>query len=177
MFLQSVLQNSSTLGRLGAVTLAAPRLASCTNQRGTKTGATVWCLKWRNEAQVWISSDSGLEQSGKSIPSPLVVEKASSVARMFVLVSKNYFWLSRRNGTIWCLVGKMGVGEMGLTHWKEVSVTNLKSEKSLLFPLNASVFIKGKVWKLKWNTGNSLVSRPRPAFRHLQYRKAVEGLE
>ena len=34
---------------------------------------------------------------------------------------------------------------MGLTHWKEVSVMNLKSEKSLLFPLNASVFIKGKV--------------------------------
>ena len=83
MIFQSMLQNSSTLGRLGAVTLAAPGLVI--QIKGTKTDATVWCMK---EAQVWISSDLGLEQSGKSTPSPLVVEKASSVAGMFVLASK-----------------------------------------------------------------------------------------
>ena len=47
---------------------------------------------------------------------PLVVEKTSSVAWIFVLVSKNYFWLSRRNGTIWFLVGEMGVIEMRLIY-------------------------------------------------------------
>ena len=45
-----------------------------------------------------------------------VVEKASSVAWMLVLVSQNYFWLSRRIGTIWYLVSEMRIGEMRLTH-------------------------------------------------------------
>ena len=47
-----------------------------------------WLIK---EAQVWMSSDLGLEQSGKSIPLISVVEKASYVALMLVLVSKIYF--------------------------------------------------------------------------------------
>ena len=81
-----MLQNSSTLGR----TLAAPRLVVQIEEAQKLV---------QLEAQVWISSDLGFAQSGKSTPLPLVVEKANSVAWIFVLVSKNYFWLSRRDGT------------------------------------------------------------------------------
>ena len=109
MFLQSMLQNSTT-GQIRICNVGCCQ-GTCINRRGTKTGATVWCMKWIKVAQVykWISSNLGFEQSGKSTLSLLVVEKATSLAWMFVLVSKNYFWLSRRNGTIWFLVGEMGL--------------------------------------------------------------------
>ena len=86
-----MLQNSSTLGR----TLAAPRLVLQIEEAQKLV---------QLEVQVWISSNLGFVQSGKSTPSRLVVEKANSVAWIFVLVSTNYLWLSRRDGTnLWIL--------------------------------------------------------------------------
>ena len=80
--LQSMLQNSST------ATLGVSRVF-------------VQIEEPQKLVQLSSSSDLGLEQSGKSTPSPLVVEKASSVAWMFVLVSKKkLFWLSRQNGSL-----------------------------------------------------------------------------
>ena len=56
-------KNSTTLNRLGAVTLAAPRLFAQIKQAQKLVQLS---------AQVWISTSLGLEQSGKSTPSPLV---------------------------------------------------------------------------------------------------------
>ena len=68
-------------------------LGSCTNRRGTKTGATILCMKWIKEAQVWISSDLGLEQSGKSTPSLLNCCRKGKLSCLDVCLSvkKNLF--------------------------------------------------------------------------------------
>ena len=71
MFLQSMLQNTSTLGRLGAVTLAASRVV-VQSEEAQKLVPIVWCVKSIKEAQVWISSDLGFEQTGKSTLHPLL---------------------------------------------------------------------------------------------------------
>ena len=92
---------------------------SCTNQRGTKASATFWHMG----SQVWISSNLGLEQSGKSTPS-FRCRKGKLSCLDACLSIKKTFWLSRQNGTIWFLVSKIEVAKMGIAKWSRWDGTN-----------------------------------------------------
>ena len=109
MFLQSMLQNSSTLGRLGAVTLAVPRLAAQIETSICAFSPTQPKIVFRQISKQL--SLPFLQQGVKGVLFPLCSSPKSEDIHTFIhFIHKTYVPLSRPGEMGG---GKMGVGEMG----------------------------------------------------------------